>query len=922
MPTDALELDNRDARLEEVLLEYVEASERGQAPDRETWTAKYPEFTTEIAEYFAGLDRVEPLAKPLRAVAEAMSHGSCVLLNTHIDSSPAAPSLRGQFGNYALLEEIGRGGMGIVYKARQRDPERLVALKIIRAGAFASPAEIRRFRDEAGVIAHLEHPHIVPIYEVGEASAPEGGAPITYFSMRLIEGGSLAQRLPEFAKDPRSAARVTATIAEAVHYAHQRGVLHRDLKPANILIGNRQQATGNSENHGGASSLLADASCLLPVVTDFGLAKRLDAGDDATLSGVLVGTPSYMAPEQAAGTRGPISTATDVYGLGAILYALLTGHPPFHGLSVLETLELLQNSEPVWPRARNPLIDADLETICLKCLAKEPGRRYASAAAVADDLRRYLSSEPIQARPVGWGERLWLWSRRRPLVAGLAAALALSLIAGIGLIIWQWQRAETYAAQVEQQRAVADASFRHAHEAVNNLMTKAIELRDVPGMQPAEKELLKAALAYYEVFLRERGQDPALRAEMAATLQRVGEITGAIGSKTEALAAFQQARDMYMALLTIDSGNKVLRTGLAHTYNMMGLLQANLGQAGAADSYGHARALLTELNREHPAAGSYQFDLAAVLANLGNLHRSEGRLADARACFTEANERMAKLAGEQPGNPTYLSGLAGSSINLGALQLSTGNAAEGQAAYEKARDVLEKGVQTYPGKRDLQFRLASVYKQLASHATAANHNDEAIASLQKGQVLLEKLVRANPSVTSYIRELAAVHRQMGHALFNSGQREAALDRYRQGRDLLTPIVRPEESNLDLANDLAKCWFDMGALQSPEEGLESLEQAIELRSKLLEAHPNNAGLRYDCGLTFYNRAMAMWKLGRREEAIASLRKAVEQQGAASARAPGVTDYRRALNGSRAKLAEMLQSLGRADEADAVRREMEK
>jgi WD40 repeat protein len=321
-------------------------------------------------------------------------------------------------GAYELLGEIARGGMGVVFKARDTRLNRVVALKMILSGQFASPDDLNRFQAEAQAAATLDHPNIVPIYEVGEHQGQH------YFSMKLVEGGSLAGRVVDLGRDLRQAARLVATVARAVHFAHQRGILHRDLKPANILL-----ASGPASPQ--APEQGAD---LVPHVTDFGLAKRLEAtgAPGLTRSGAIVGTPNYMPPEQANASKA-LTTAADVYALGGILYELLTGRPPFTGASTLEVVLALLAREPDAPRTLRPDVDRDLETICLKCLDKDPARRYESAAALADDLERWLAGEPVQARPSTPWERAVKYARRRPATAALvavsvAAALALILI--------------------------------------------------------------------------------------------------------------------------------------------------------------------------------------------------------------------------------------------------------------------------------------------------------------------------------------------------------------------------------------------------------------------------------------------------------------------------------------------------------------
>jgi WD40 repeat protein len=307
----------------------------------------------------------------------------------------------------------------------------VVALKMVLAGRLASAADVERFRREAEAAAQLDHPHIVPIYEVGEWRATEASMGVPYFSMKLIDGGSLAENLPRFAKDARAAARLVAAAAQAVHHAHQRGILHRDLKPANILLDARGE----------------------PYVSDFGLAKRTEGDRALTQSGAIVGTPGYLAPEQARAEK-VLSTAVDVYSLGAILYELLTGRPPFRADTPLDTVRDVLQKEPEVPRSVNPRVDRDLETICLKCLRKDPEQRYASAEALAEDLERYLRHEPIRARPVPNWERAWKWARRRP-VAAIVVLLAVGAVV-CGLGGWSWRRFTNYQDHRKQLRQNAE----------------------------------------------------------------------------------------------------------------------------------------------------------------------------------------------------------------------------------------------------------------------------------------------------------------------------------------------------------------------------------------------------------------------------------------------------------------------------------
>jgi serine/threonine protein kinase len=382
--------------IDELLLRWEELRQQGRGISAEELCRDCPELLDQLRREIRVLEAVYRVPNGLDLDRQTLADG-------RRDAQPETPSL--QIGGYEIVGELGRGGMGVVFKAWQTQLKRFVALKMILARAHAGPAELARFRREAEAVARLQHPNIVQVYEIGE----QDGCP--YLTLEYVAGGSLAEHLDGRSLAPEPAARLVETLARAVHYAHQRGIIHRDLKPANILLDCRLPIADcrlKEEETGVPSSSIGNRQSAIGnlKITDFGLAKRIDDAPVSTRgnltgTGSILGSPSYMAPEQAIGQSKAIGPAADIYALGAILYEVLTGRPPFVGATLLETLEKVRSEDPVPPRSLQPGVPADLETICLQCLQKDPGRRYASAHDLANDLSRFLRGDLIRARSFG-----------------------------------------------------------------------------------------------------------------------------------------------------------------------------------------------------------------------------------------------------------------------------------------------------------------------------------------------------------------------------------------------------------------------------------------------------------------------------------------------------------------------------------------
>jgi serine/threonine protein kinase len=490
-----------------------------------------------------------------------------------------------QFGEYELLEEVARGGMGVVFRARQVNLDRQVALKMILTGKLADESDVQRFYSEASSAAALEHPGVVPVYEVGEQNGQH------FFSMGFVEGESLASLIGRNPLSPQKSAQMLLKISEAIVYAHGEGVIHRDLKPANVLLDKKKN----------------------PHISDFGLAKRVTSGSNLTVTGQILGTPSYMSPEQASGATDQVNEISDVYSLGALLYCCLTGRAPFQAANSMETLRQVVERDPVAPRQLNFQVDLDLDTICLKCLEKDPLRRYQSAQELVDELNRFMAGQPIQARRISTLDRAFRWCRRNPVTTGLLSALLLAIVGGVSGIAWQWGQVEyqknlTRQAEESEMNMDSDAAeavsdvvrvqelvetqlklehqdFLDAHGLIiRGTQAVLVEVTEQGGVLAAgQQRLVEENLQYFQQFIERHVGDQEKQDVIATAYSLSGQIQVAMNDPESALQSYQEVLQLLQKAgdsMGVSTRRKLTGKTCFESAVLHGLLDARIQASG------------------------------------------------------------------------------------------------------------------------------------------------------------------------------------------------------------------------------------------------------------------------------------------------------------------------------------------------------
>jgi serine/threonine protein kinase/tetratricopeptide (TPR) repeat protein len=905
-----------------VVDEFLERQRRGEQPDPAEYAARYPQATAVLREVLAAL----------RLIGLSSAPGPGGASGPPLAEGAGADTL----GDFRLIREIGRGGMGIVYEAEQLSLERRVALKVLPFAAALDTKQLQRFQNEARAAAHLHHSNIVPVHAVGCARG------MHFYAMQFIDGQTLAtlirelrQRaglegpaptsgagsagawasnlvsaprppsLPDAAPEPRTGpspaetpapgtstspvavlptegatrhpiffptvARLGLQAAEALEYAHVEGIIHRDIKPANLLLEWRA---------GGVSPLSL-------WITDFGLARfRSEAG--LTLTGDLLGTLRYMSPEQALGPRQRVDHRTDIYSLGATLYELLTLEPVHAASDRQELLHQISAVPPRPPRRLNPAVPADLETIVVKALDKEPEGRYATAQELADDLRRFLEDKPIRARRPTLCRRVRKWARRhQPVVIAGLAALFLGMVAwAVSTVLILRQRDDARA-----QRALAQEQRELARQAVDDMYTEVAEqwLAQQPHMEEVQRRFLLKALRYYEAFAAEPGTDPALRLQAGVASQRVGDIDFKLGRYAEAEAACEKAialeaelaaqfpdvpayrRELarsqdHLALLLLEVGRPQpaeqahrralplwerlvadfpmepdYRWGLATSYLNFGRLLARTGRPQEAEpAYRQADALLEKLTAERPTP-EIDRDHATVQNNLASLLWFQSRLAAAEQALRRALAMQEKLAAASPTAPQPRRDLALTRSNLALLLGNSGQSQEAEQVLRQAVAAREQLVAEFPGVPAYRSDLANSYNTLGGLLRNLGRHTEEEQAYCQALALQDRLATEFPNVTEYGLYQAVIHLNLANVLEDSGREPKAEQAYRQAVLLYEKVVAGlpgmPEGTEGLAHSYRRLGYLLWRTDQADEAAPALRQARAAYEKWAADNPN-------------------------------------------------------------------------------------
>jgi tetratricopeptide (TPR) repeat protein len=840
---------NLDSRLNDLVSLWQQAREQGQDVSAAELCRERPELLQELERQIDAVRQMNQLANA------DPSNVSGNLTKQDLDESTTLPG-PAEWGvgptavpGYEIAKEIGRGGMGVVYRARQVGLNRIVALKMILAGSHAGESALSRFRTEAEAIARLQHPHIVQVFEVGQCTG------LPYLALEYCGGGSLAQKLSGAPLPPSEAAALVETLAEAMQSAHERGVLHRDLKPGNVLF-----------TQGG-----------VPKITDFGLARKLDE-QGRTSTGDVMGTPSYMAPEQAQGEVRETGPATDVYALGAILYECLTGRPPFKAATPVETVMQVIHEEVVAVRALQPKTPRDLETICLKCLRKQPRDRYRSANELAEDLARFRLDQPIVARPVGRLERAWKWARRRPAAAALLGVSLGAVLAVATLTAVYTTRLQTALEDKEAERQRAEENLASAGDAVNRYLAA---VTDDPQLldhdhRRLRQRLLEHALPFYQKLAAQPASGPRLLGDRGNAHGKLGRIAEELGRLPEAHQHYGKAIVNFEELSNASPEGTKHQFALAGSLSNLGIVCVKTGRSAEADdALQRALTLFARLATEHPGSVEHALQVAKSRDNLGALYRESTdatSLAKAETSYRQALDQLEQLAAQAPEDATVLEQWARTLDNLGRLYEFhfRGRFAAVGPLYDQAAQLREKLLRLDPLQSKYLPELASSQENLGRVYQKSGKFSEAETAFRKAAQHREAMIERHPSVDLFRHQLAHTREHLGRLFYLTDRMTEADATLRQALASEEELARRHPDYPLYVGFAASIRTLLGEV-AKEQGnhafaLECFDAAIPALERLRTADEKSSIARQGLHSACWGRAEILAQLGRHQEAV--------------------------------------------------------
>ena len=806
--------EDTEATLDVIYQEFVIRRALGESPCPEDYLRRFPAWADGLVRQFA----VDEALRPPDEVTVHIRDDAKTTLGPH--SWPAEINPPAQpphsIAGYDILAELGRGGMGIVFKALDLRLNRVVAIKTVSEATFTAPLQLRRFLAEAEMIARLTHPNIIPIYAVGE----EQGRP--YFSLEFAAGGNLSQRLAKGPITSGQAALLVETLAHAVNAAHAVGIIHRDLKPSNVLL----------------------ASDGTPKIGDFGLAKLLDDDSARTLSGEMLGTPSYMAPEQAEGRSRDVGPAADIYALGAILYQALTGRPPFLGISAIETMKLVVSTEAVPPRRQRPDVPRDLETITLKCLEKDPSGRYADSGALADDLNRFLAGRPIAARPVGPLGRLWRWRRRNQALAATAAALVLTLVLGSPALLGLWLQARADRTRAEVERDRAERSRDRAVSAVDSLLRTESGALAAEELRPYRKALIDAGISHSLALVHDLEGDPRAELQRLDAYMVLARAQSDAGDVAATIATTKKTIALAERLVSQNPAAVRPRVALATSLHRASVILPDESSHSAAAL--RSNEILRSIPTDDADAGGSAGLIAMNHYNIGHDHFKHGRRPEALAAFLAA--RAAYNHALDRGDRGFQNlDYAGRNELFLCRAYRADNQALALEAGRRAESIFGTLVVQYPDRFEAALQLSLVQDELGLLFMNAGQWHESILSFEKAHRTLEEMARRHGTLVSRMASIQSLLADVDINLLNAYSSDPV--QYAAASRALTAeayeicdklsLVVPLDWNRRIAYALTS--FDLADIQSLDglsPDLELFKKAERLWSEVLRFDPKN------------------------------------------------------------------------------------